>query len=110
MQDIEIVNPSSSCRKSRRKTSFRYSTMKELQKAREYKSKKKLVTSDPSIVQKTLKYPTRAQKQQDTEIDEVHEEGYQTPTQCPLVVTLEHHGVSASEDKDINPKDGEIEV
>jgi hypothetical protein len=58
--------------------------MKELQKAREYKSKRKLVTSDPSIVQKTLKYPTRAQKQQDTEIDEVHEEGYQTPTRAHL--------------------------
>jgi hypothetical protein len=52
----------------------------------------------------------RAEKQQDTEIDEVHEEGYQTPTQCSLVVTLEHDGVSASEDEDNNPKDGEIEV
>jgi hypothetical protein len=60
MQDIEVVTPSS-------------------KKAREYKSKTKLATSDPSIIQKTLKYPTRAQKQQDIEIDEVLEEGYETP-------------------------------
>jgi hypothetical protein len=34
--------------------------MKELKKAREYKSKKKLITEEPSGIQKTLKYPKRA--------------------------------------------------
>jgi hypothetical protein len=63
MQESEEVTPSTSCRKRRKKTSFRFYTMKELKKARGYKSKKKLITEEPSGVQKTLKYPKRAQKQ-----------------------------------------------
>jgi hypothetical protein len=47
MQLNEEVTPSTSFRKRIKKTSFRYSTMKELQKAREYKSKKKLITHEP---------------------------------------------------------------
>ena len=36
--------------------------MKELKKAREYKSKKKLISEEPNSLQKILKYPKRAQK------------------------------------------------
>jgi hypothetical protein len=71
------VTPSTSCRKRRKsKTSFRYSTMKELQRAREYKSKKKLITDEPSSVHKTLEYPKKAQKQQVTKKVAIPEDGY----------------------------------
>jgi hypothetical protein len=48
MQESVEVTPSTNCRKRKKRTSFRFSTMKELKKAREYKSKKKLITEEPS--------------------------------------------------------------
>jgi hypothetical protein len=62
MQERDEVTPSTSSRKRRIKSSFTYSTMKELQKAREYKKKPKVTTGEPSSMQKILKYPTRLEK------------------------------------------------
>jgi hypothetical protein len=40
MREGDRLTPQSSARKRRKRSSFRYSTMKELKKAREYKSAK----------------------------------------------------------------------
>jgi hypothetical protein len=84
--------------------------MKELKKAREYKSKKKLITEEPSGLQKTLKYPKRAQKQQDSRKVAHPGDGYQIPEQSILVVEGEDEEDVGEEDKDDNPRDDEIEV
>jgi hypothetical protein len=108
-ESVEVV-PSTSCRKKRKRTSFRFSTMKELKKAREYKSKKKVITKEPSGVQKTLKYPKRAQKQQDFEKVAHPGDGYQTPEHHILVVGGEDEEEVGEEGEDDNPRDDEIEV
>jgi hypothetical protein len=110
MQESEEVTPSTSCRKRRKKRSFRFSTMKELKKAREYKSKKKFITEEPSSLQKILKYPKRAQKQQDSENVTIPEDGYQTPELSRIVVGFDDDKEAGEEDKDDNPRDDEIVV
>jgi hypothetical protein len=57
MHEREVVTPSTSSRKRRYKTSFRFSTMKELKRARE--SKKKAVGIS---VKKTLTFPEKNQE------------------------------------------------
>jgi hypothetical protein len=110
MQESVEVTPSTNCRKRKKRTSFRFSTMKELKKAREYKSKKKLITKEPSGVQKTLKYPKRAQKQQDSKKVAHPWDGYQIPEQRILVVGGEDEEEAREEGEDDNLRDDEIEV
>jgi hypothetical protein len=110
MQESVAVTPSTSCRKRRKRTSFRFSTMKELKKAREYKSKKKVITEEPCGVQKTLRDPKRAQKQQDSEKVAHPADGYQTPEQHILVEGGDDEEEAREEGEDDNPRDDEIEV
>ena len=84
MQECKEVTPSS-FRKRRKKRSFRFSTMKALKKAREYKSKKK-VTEEGCSVQKILEYPVIAQKQQDIGKASDGEDGNETPQVISMVL------------------------
>jgi hypothetical protein len=69
------ITPSTNTRKKRFKSSFRYSTMKELKKAREYKRAMKKSSDEPSSVTKTL----RVVKKLDTIGNANLEKGFQTP-------------------------------
>jgi hypothetical protein len=54
MREGDSVTPQSNARKRRKKTSFRYSTMKELKKAREYTLEEKTVLNDYATTTKTV--------------------------------------------------------
>ena len=110
MQECEEVTPSTSCRKRRKKRSFRFSTMKELKKAREYKSKKRLNTEEASSVQKIIKYPLRAQKHQDIGKVSNPEDGNQTPQLNTLVVGSDDDKEAGQEDEDDSPRVDRIVV
>ena len=84
--------------------------MKELKKAREYKSKKKLITEEPSSSQKILKYPKRAQKQQDSSTVSISKHGYQTPELSTIDVGFDDDKEAGKEDKDDNPRVDKIVV
>jgi hypothetical protein len=78
MHDEEVA-PSTSIRKKRYKSSFRYSTMKELQNASEYKRSSKKDSSDPNNVKKTLKFLKRLLKMSETIMECNEQEGLRTP-------------------------------
>jgi hypothetical protein len=69
MCEGKSVTPKTNNRKRRRKSSFRYSTMKELKNAREYKKSVKKSSDEPSNVAKTLEYPRKLMKKLDTIIN-----------------------------------------
>ena len=91
----------SSCRKKRKKRSFRFSTMKELKKAREYKSKKKLTIEEGCSVQKILEYP---QKHQDIGKASDSEDGNQTPQVNTMVVGSDEDEEAFQEVEDDSPR------
>ena len=98
MQESIEVTPSSSCRKRRKKRSFRYSTMKELKRAREYKSKKNLITKEPSSMLKVLTYPKRAEIEQGSNKISTPEDGYQT-------LEVSTRAVGTDDDKEVGEMD-----
>jgi hypothetical protein len=71
MQEV-VKTPSTSTRKRRYKTSFRFSTMKQLESAREYKSSASNVTKVAKVPKRALKLPKSI-----SESDE--QDGLQTP-------------------------------
>ena len=75
--------------------------MKELKKAREYKSKKKLIIEEPSSVQKVLEYPARAQHLQGSLTVSDTQDGFQTPIFSTVVVGPDDdEGLGEEEDDD----------
>lgn len=99
MQECGEHTPSRTSRKRRKKRSFRFSTMKELKRGREYKSKKKLNIEEPSSVQKVLEYPARANELQDSLTVSESQDGFQTPNLSTVVAgSDEDHGNDEEED------------
>ena len=77
--------------------------MKELKKAREYKSKKKLTIEEGCSVQRILKYPLRAQKQQDIGKASDSEDGDETPQVISMVVGSDDDEEALQEVEDDSP-------
>jgi hypothetical protein len=77
MQEV-VKTPSTSTRKRRYKTSFRFSTMKQLESAREYK---RMLRSESSAsnVTKVAKVPKRALKLPKSISESDEQDGLQTP-------------------------------
>jgi hypothetical protein len=88
MREDMSVSPQTSSRKRRKKSSFRYSTMKELKKAREYKKSAQKNADEPDSVSKTLRYPRRVSKKSNTVIISSPEEGFRTPSPSKAVVEI----------------------
>jgi hypothetical protein len=101
MREGDRITPQSSARKRRKRSSFRYSTMKELKKAREYKSAKKS-TIEPNSVAKTLRYPRRLSKKSDTVIISSPEEVFKTPSPSKVVETV--RTVEPESNRGVNPE------
>jgi hypothetical protein len=88
MREGVSVFPQTSIRKRQKKSSFRYSTMKELKKAREYKKSAKKNADEPDSVAKTLRYPRRVSKKSNTVIKSSPEEGFRTLAPSKAVVEI----------------------
>jgi hypothetical protein len=88
MCEGESVSPQTSTRKRRKKSSFRYSTMKELKKAREYKKSSQKNGNEPNSVAKTLRYPRRVSKKSNIVVISSPEEGFMTPSPPKAVVEI----------------------
>ena len=104
MQECEEVTHSTSCRKRRKRRSFRFSTMKELKKAREYKSKMKPIGGEASSVQMILELPQGSQLQQDLVTVSNCQDGYHTPHSSTVVVESDDDEGAGDEDEDDNPR------
>ena len=104
MQESVEDIPSSSCRKRKKKRSFRYSTMKELKRAREYKSKKNLITKEPSSVLKALTFPKRGEAQQDSGKISTLEDGYLTLEESTRAAGTDDDEEASEMDEDDNPR------
>ena len=103
------MTPSTSCRKRRKKSSFRFSTMKELRKARDYKRKKTLSIDEGCSVQKILKYPSKAQKHQDNGKVSNPEDGNLTPELSPVAGGSDDDEEAGEEVEDDSPRvDGTV--
>jgi hypothetical protein len=88
MHEGESVSPPTYTTKRRKKSSFRYSTMKELKKAREYKKSTQKNGNEPNSVAKTLRYPRRVSKKSNTIVISSPEEGFETPSPPKAVVEI----------------------
>jgi hypothetical protein len=76
----KVVTPSTSTRKRRLKSSFRYSTMKQLEKSREYKRLQKTDKADCRNDKKPARQSKRLLKLSETSLESNDQQALRTPT------------------------------